>query len=165
MGPQQQFGKVDQTTSITDFFVGGIHPMHRLGVEISKGRIHVTSAQALILLGIDVPLCLARWPARLIEVQIPTDAFHQPELVVAIKDLETLGQPGFLPVLFQQAMRQTVERPNPHALGGKGQHGLYATAHFPCRLVGKCHSENAMGRDALCPYQPGDTVYQHPGLA
>jgi hypothetical protein len=75
-------------------------------------------AQALVFLRVDVPLGLLGRPARLVELQFTAHALDQAQLVVAVEDLEVLRQPGVLPVRLEQAMGQTVEGADPHAVGG-----------------------------------------------
>jgi hypothetical protein len=86
-------------------------------------------------------------------------------LVVAVEDLEMLGQPGILPVGAQKAVGQAVEGTDPHAADGLPEDLLDAGAHLPRRLVGKGHRQEGPGRQMLGLDQPGDAMHQHPGLA
>jgi hypothetical protein len=104
-------------------------------------------AQPLVFLPVDVPLCLLRRPARLVELQLAAHALHQAQLVIAVEDLEILRQARLLPVHFQQAVGEAVEGADPHAVGGHLQHVLDTPAHFPRGLVGKGHGEHRMGRE------------------
>ena len=54
--------------------------------------------KAFILLAIDKPLGLFRWPLRLVQTEFPTDPFDEPQLVIAIQNLKILWQARFLPM-------------------------------------------------------------------
>ncbi len=91
-------------------------------------------------------------------------------MIVAVENLEILGQPGILPMRLEQPMRQPVEGTHPHAAGihrlaGIGQQRFQAGAHFPRGLVGKGDRHDGVGRYLLDLNQPGDPMHQHPGLA
>ena len=76
-----------------------------------------------------------------------------------------MRQLSFLVVSSQQSMCHTVESPHPQAAGGYPQQFIDAGAHFPGRLIGKGHRQDAVGGQAIGLHQPGDTVDQYPGLA
>jgi hypothetical protein len=65
----------------------------------------------------------------------------------------------------QQTMRQAMEGAYPQAAGRHAQHLFDAPAHFGGGLVGEGDGENRVGRYAMGANQPGDTMYQHAGLA
>jgi hypothetical protein len=165
VGAQQQLGEVHHAAALAGLLVGGIHALHGLQIQVAEGHLDVRRAQPLVLLPVDVPLCLLRRPARLVELQLAAHALHQAQLVIAVEDLEILRQARLLPVHFQQAVGEAVERADPETVRGHLQHVLDTPAHFPRRLVGKGHGENRMRRELLGPDQPGDAMHQHPCLS
>ena len=90
MGPQQQFCKVDQPAPLTGLFVGGVDAHHRLGVQITLGRLDVARSQSLVFLPVDEPLGLLRRPARFVQIQLTANALDDAKLVVAIENLKLL---------------------------------------------------------------------------
>ena len=112
VGPQQQLGEVDQSAALTGGLVGHIDIDH-LGQPVVMAGFDLVGANPLVLLFIDKPGRLFRWPALLIEIHLLDQAAHQPQLVLAVEDLEVLGQVGLLPVAAQQAVGQSVEGPYP----------------------------------------------------
>ena len=122
-------------------------------------------AQPFVLLTIDKPLRLFGRPARFIEIEFPTNSLDHPQLIIAVENLELLRESCFAPMCFEESMRKTVESPHPEAVGGHLQHILYAAPHFPGRLVGERDGQHGMGREALRPNQPGDTMHEDTGFA
>ena len=117
-------------------------------------------AQSFVFLPVDEPLRLLGRPARLIEVEFSANAFDDPQLIIAIENLELLRQSCLAPMRFQESMREAVEGPHPQTVGGHLQHILYAAPHLSRSLVSKGDGQYGMGREPLRPNQPGDTVHQ-----
>ena len=90
VGAQQELGKINHTGTFTGFFVGLVNPQHDLGIGVRGGRLNMGRAQALVLLSVDIPLGLPGRPAPLVQVQLPTNAFHQAPLVIGVEYLEIL---------------------------------------------------------------------------
>jgi len=67
VGPQQQFGEIHQSGAIAVLFVHTVDAL-QLALERIVGFLEVAGSQALILLGIDVPLDLPRRPTRLVQL-------------------------------------------------------------------------------------------------
>ena len=65
----------------------------------------MASAQAFIFLSVDKPLSLLGWPSRLVEIQLPTDPLHHPELIITVENLKLLGQAGFTPMCLEEPVR------------------------------------------------------------
>ncbi len=163
MGTQQQFGKVHHAAAPTRLLIGLIDA-HQLCLHRIALSVDMFGAQPFVLAGVDEPLRLLRRPVGFIELQLAQHTAHHSVLIVGVEDLKALGQTGLVPVLAQQAVGDAVEGAHPHAAGGHLQQGFDTPAHLPCGLVGKGHRENAEGRDAFGPNQPGDAVRKHPGL-
>ena len=102
-------------------------------------------AQPFVFLPVDEPLRLLGRPARLIEVEFAANALDDPQLIVAIENLELLGQSCLAPMRFQESMREAVEGPHPETVGGHLQHILYAAPHFSGCLVGERDGQHGMG--------------------
>ena len=120
---------------------------------------------ALVLLRVDEPQDLARYPARLVEIERLQDLAQHPRLILGIQDLKALRQARFAPMDAQQPMRQAVEGAQPHGAARQSQQGFDAAAHFRRGLVGEGDREDAVRRGALDLDQPGDPMHQYPGLA
>jgi hypothetical protein len=135
---QQQLGEIHQPGAIAGFLIGLIDAQPGGLYRVVVG-LNVLWAQALVFLAVDVPHRLTRRPLLLVNVQRLDDALEQPQLVVAVEDLEILRQVGLQVVGAQQAVRQAVEGADPHAaLAGTDQ--MFDTvAHFRRRLVGEGH--------------------------
>ena len=137
MGSQQQLRKVHQPAPFAGFLIGPIDPQHGAGENVRLRCLDMRRAQTLVLLGVDVPLALSRWPAGLVQVQFPADALDQPQLIIGIENLEVLRQTDLLPVGLEQTQRDAVEGAHPQMVDINVQHVLDAAAHLPRRLVGE----------------------------
>ena len=118
----------------------------------------------LVLLAVDEPLRLTRWPTRLVQLETLEQAFNQAKLIVRIQDLKTLWQPGVLPVGTQQPMRQTMKGAYPHTTHRLRQNLFDAPFHLARRLIGKGHGKDIPRRCADHLYQPGNAMHQDPGF-
>src|SRR5680860_43061 len=161
---QQKFGKVDQPGTLAGVLVSHVNP-HQLTADGIAGIFQLVRAQSLVLARIDVPLRLARRPARLVQLQTFQHPLYQTILVIGIENLERLGQPRLAPVRPQQPMRKAMERAHPHAARGGAQQGFHSPAHLGGRLVGEGHRQHAVRRSALDQTQPRDAMHQHTRLA
>ena len=161
---QQQLGKVDHAGAGAGLLVALVDPQHG-GQKQVAGRLDILRAQTLVLLAVDPPLGLTWRPLILIQAELTDHPLDQTHLVVAVENLELLGQTGLAPMGAQQAVGQTVEGPDPHALRRNAEQLLDPVTHLMGSLVGKGDRENAPGRGLLYLHQPGNTVNQHPGLA
>jgi len=169
VGAQQQLGKVHQTAAPAVFLVGAIDRQHGAHKRVALID-NMLGPQALVFLTVDIPLGLAEGPLAVIQLQALIDPLDQAQLIVAVQNLEVLGQPGILPVGLEQPVRQAVEGAHPHGAGidrltSLVQKGFQAPAHFPGRLVGKGHGHDGVGRGLLDLDQPGNAVHQHTGFA
>ncbi len=88
-GAQQQLGEIDHPGAGAGRLVGFVDAAHGAEEEITSG-LDVLRPQAFILLAIDEPLRLARWPALFIETQLADHPLDDALLVVAVEDLEIL---------------------------------------------------------------------------
>ena len=141
---QQQLGEVDHTCALARGLIGLINAAHGGQEQIAAG-LNMLRTQAFVFLTVDKPLRLTHWPTLFVQPQFPNHTLDQALLVVAVEDLEGLAQPGFLPVSPQQAMRQPVERPDPHA-GRVDPHELFdAMTHLGSGLVGERHRQDGVG--------------------
>ena len=164
VGAQQQLGKIHHVGAAAGLFVGHIHL--QLGGEIQiADRLDVLRTVAFILLAIDEPLQLARWPLFLVQPQLAHHALDQSQLVIGVEDLEVLAEAGFLPVCAQQTVRQPMEGADPHAGRVYTEQFTNAQPHLGGSLVGEGNREDAVRAGVLDLDQPGDAVHQHPGLA
>ena len=102
-------------------------------------------AQTLVFLGVDVPLCLTRRPATLVEIEFSTNALDEAQLIVGIQDLKILRQPGFTPVRLEQAVGEAMEGAHPHPLCADSEHLLDAGAHLAGSFIGERDGENRPG--------------------
>ena len=164
MGPQQQLGEIHHAGAAAGFFVRGIdaHPL-LLG---DVGRLaELRRAPAFFLVTVDEPLRLFRRPVAFVETETLEHAPDQTVLVLGIQNLETLEQPGLLPVRAQQPVRQPVKRADPHAAHRLLEHALDARAHFGGGLVGEGHGKNGVRRYPFDAHEPGDAVREYPGFA
>ena len=164
VGAQQQFGEVDQPVLGALRFVGGIDAHQRALREIALIG-HAGGPPAFFLLRVDPAGDDFRHPLLFGQIQRADHPLDQPLLVVGIKDLEVLDQPGFLPVQPQQAMRDAVEGADPHGPHRHIDQAFDAVAHLGGGLVGEGHREDRMRRHAFHRNQPADAMGQHPGLA
>src|SRR5260370_39490804 len=102
-----------------------------------------------VLLRIDEPQDLARYPAGFVEIQRLQYLAQYPRLVLGVQDLEALRQACFAPMDAQQPMGQSMESPQPHGAARQPQQGLDAAAHFSSGFVGEGDREDAVRRPAL----------------
>ena len=121
-------------------------------------------AQPFVFLAVDVPHRLTRRPLLLVEVHGFNQALQQAQLIFAIEDLKILRQVCVQMVGPQQAMRQPVECPDPHAALGCPHQLANTMAHLRCRFVGKGHRHDGIRRAVFYAQQPGNTVYQNARL-
>ena len=89
----------------------------------------------------------------------------QPQLIVAVEDLEVLAQAGIAPVRAQQPVRETVKRPYPHAAHRPPEHRFDPVPHLRCGLVGERHRENPERRRLAGREQPCNAMHEHPRLS
>ncbi len=162
-GAQQQLGEVDHAGARAGRLVGFIDAAHGGQEQVAAG-LDMLRAQAFVFLAVDEPLGLARRPALFVEAQLADHPLDQALLVIAVEDLEGLGQARFLPVRPQQAVRQAVEGADPHAGRADAHQLLDAVAHLGSGLVGEGHRQDRVRRRVLDLDQPGDTVHQHSGF-
>ena len=125
----------------------------------------VLRAPALVLVGVDEALHLARNPALLVELLLADDLAHQALLVVLVEDLERLRQARLAPVAAQHAVRQAVEGADPERVGGHAEQRLDAPAHLGGGLVRERDRHQAVRRNAVLEDQPGGAMRQHARLA
>ena len=118
-----------------------------------------------ILLFVNKPLHLSRWIAAIIDIVRFHQPLDQPQLVIAVQDLEVLGQTGFTPMLLQQAMSQAMKRTHPHAADRHIQQLLQTAFHFFCRFIGEGHRHQGKRRYIFNLEQPGNAMHQHAGFA
>ncbi|KPZ19749.1 Uncharacterized protein ALO56_05260 [Pseudomonas viridiflava] len=161
---QQQFGEVDHAGTLAGRLIGFIDAAHGGQEQVAAG-LNVLRTQPFVFLAIDEPLRLTDRPALLVQTQLADHAFDQTLLVVAVQNLEGLHQPGFLPVRPQQAVRQAVERADPHACRADAHQLLDAMAHLGGCLVGERHRQHRVRGGLLDLHQPGDAMHQHTGFA
>jgi hypothetical protein len=80
--------------------------------------------------------CTSRGTKRvLVEVERLDDLLDEPQLILAVEDLEALRQAGFAPVQPQQPMREAVESAEPHGRPEPPSSVSTRAAHFrrpPC---------------------------------
>ncbi len=165
MGPQQQLAKIHQPALIAQRLVLAVDLQHGRGEVIPRILLDMLRPQPLILLAVDKPLRLFRRPATLVNLVLPHHPLDQPQLVIAVQDLEIFRQAGILPVRAQQPVSNTVESTKPHPAGRQVHHLLDPVAHLLGRLVGKGHRQDARRRYLIHLHQPRHPVHQHPGLA
>ena len=162
-GAQQEFGEVDDPGAHAGGLVGFIDAAHGRQEQIAAG-LDMLRAQAFVFLAVDEPLRLTRRPTLLVEAQLADHPLDQALLVIAVEDLEGLGQARLLPVRPQQAVRQAVEGAYPHAGRADAHQLLNAVAHLGSGLVGEGHRQDGMRGRVFDLDQPGDTVHQHSGF-
>ena len=121
--------------------------------------------EALVLLGVDEVLHLARRPAAIVDVEALQQSLDDALLVVGIDDLEVLRQPGFAPVTAQQPVGEAVEGADPQVVDGHAEQRLDTPAHLGRGLVGEGHGNEALRRQALDVDQPRRAVHEHSRLA
>ena len=144
VSPEQQLGEIHQTGTLAERLVGLVDLHLALQVRVIAG-LDVLRPTAFVLAAVDKPLQLLRRPLGLVQVQRFQHPAHQPLLVLAVEDLETLLQSGLQPVGAQQAMRQAMKGPDPHAAGRCRDQLLDAPAHLAGRLVGEGNCQNGVG--------------------
>ena len=162
--PQQQFGEVDDAQLVAAPLVQVVQA-DQLAARRVAAVLQVPGPATLVLLAVDEALHLARYPALLVQALLLEQLAHQAMLVVAVKDLEVLGQAGFAPVPAQQAMGDAVEGADPERASRDVEQRLDAAAHLGGRLVGEGDGQQALGCQARFLDQPGRAVGQHAGLA
>src|SRR5205085_341693 len=163
-GAQQQLREVHDARARARGLVRGVEPDQLTARRIVL-VLELPRAAAFVLVGIDVPLHLARHPARLVELRRPDDLLDEALLILGVEDLKALSEVRLAPVQPQQPVRNAVKGADPQSAARHTEQPLDATAHLPRRLVGEGHGQDAVGRDALGLDQPRDAVRQHPGLA
>ena len=92
---------------------------------------------------------LARGPLLLVDVERTHDPLDQPELIVAVDDLEVLRELRFLPMHPQQPMGEPWNVPTHIERTENVQQLFDAGAHLGCRLVGERDRQQAVWRDCL----------------
>ena len=105
-----------------------------------------------------------RVPLRIVAcpLQALLDGRH---LVVIVEDRVVAGQAEEIPIAPQQTRAEGVESADGQRVAvGTGQ-ADEALPHFPRRLVGEGHSQDAVGADAAHLHQVGDAVGDDAGLA
>ncbi|KAI1692489.1 hypothetical protein Ddc_23582 [Ditylenchus destructor] len=162
-GAQQQLGEIDNPGAYAGGLVGFINAAHGGQEQITAG-LDMLWAQAFVFLAVDEPLRLTRRPTLLVEAQLADDPLDQALLVIAVEDLEGLGQARLLPVCPQQAVCQAVEGAHPHTGRADAHQLLDAMTHLGSGLVGEGHRQDGMRGRVFDLDQPGDTVHQHSGF-
>jgi len=117
IGAQQQFGEIHHAGALALRFVFGVDPDELPARGIAR-VLECRRPVALVLVLVDEPLDLARHPAGLVELHGLDDFLDEPQLVLAIEDLEALRQIRLAPVQAQQPVRDAVERAHPHGPAG-----------------------------------------------
>ena len=121
--------------------------------------------KTLVLLRVDEPLDLFRYPNVLVELERAQHAADHAVLVLGIHDLEAFGEAGFAPVDPKQAMRQAVERADPEIARRHAEQRLDAIAHLGRRLVRERDGEHVLRRYAVDADDPRNSVHEHARLA
>jgi hypothetical protein len=143
VGPQQQFGEVDEPTAATDLLVGLVQRDQFAAIRVAL-VVQVLGSETLVFLRIDEPLDLLGHPAAVVDLEVLEQALDQAQLVIRIDDLEILWQHGFPPVAAQHAMREAVKRADPEVLDRELEQALDALAHLRGRLVREGHGQQAL---------------------
>ncbi len=162
---QQQFGEIQQTGAVAAFLIGRVHLPADLGPIVVGLGLDVLRTPAFVFLFVDPPAHLLGRILALVQLQRLHHALDQPQLVIAVHDLEAFRQPRILPMQTQQAMRQSMEGADPHPATAVAQLQVGAVAHFTGGLVGEGHREDAVVGHALNFIEPGNTMDQHARLA
>ncbi len=161
---QQQLGEVDQAAAPARVLVGAVDRNQGLCERIAVGLDRVGAA-ALVLGAVDEPGRLPRREARLVQSEALDRALDQALLIVAVEDLERLGQAGLAPVPAQQAMRDAVERADRQAARAGADQRFGARTHLAGGLVRERHRQDRPRRYALDLEQPADPMGQYARLA
>src|SRR6185437_3921415 len=162
--PQQQLREVHYAVTGAGLFIVDI----QLDELPARGIVVVLEAlrpTTLVLVRIDEPLHLARYPAALVQVARLDEFLDEALLVLGIEDLKTLHETRLAPVETQQPMGEPVERADPQRAAGYSQQRLDPAPHFTGSLVRERHGQNAVRRDVLRLNQPRDPIGQHARLA
>ncbi len=118
IGAQQQFAEIHQPATLAFLLVDGVDALVLALDRIVAGQIG--RALAFVLAAVDETGGLRRWPFFLVQIQAAQHPFHQSGLIVAVENLEGARQPGFLPVLAQQAVGDAVKGADPQARPAAG---------------------------------------------
>ncbi len=137
--------------------------------ELAAGRVarllQVLRAPALVLVGVDEPLHLARHPARLIQIGGLEELADETLLILGVEDLKSLREVRLAPVQPQQPVGDAVKGADPQRAARHAQQLLDARAHLARGLVGEGHRQDPVRGGTLGLDHPGDPVRQHAGLA
>lgn len=162
---QQQLGEIEQAGAVATFLVGGVDLPAYLGPVVVGLGLDMLRTATFVLLLVDPPAHLLGWILALVQLQRLHHALDQPQLVVAVHDLEAFRQPRVLPMQPQQPMRQPMEGADPHPAAAVTQLQVGTVAHFAGGLVGEGHREDAVVGHALDFVEPGNAMDQHARLA
>ncbi len=160
---QHQLAEIDHAFALALLFIQGID-LDFLAAFVVAHR-HVLGALAVFLAaGDEIHQLLGRKPF-VIDVELFAQPLDRRQLVLRIKNLETLRQVGQLVVRAQKTVAQPMKGANPHTANIDRQHGRQPHQHLLGGLVRKSDRQNAAGRDLAGLQQPGDAGGEHPGLA
>jgi hypothetical protein len=113
VGAQQQLREIDDTRALALGLVFHVE----LDELLARGVARVLErggAVPFVLVVIDEPLDFAWHPPGLVQLHGLHDLLDEPQLVLAVEDLEGLRQVRVAPVHAQQAVRDAMERAHPH---------------------------------------------------
>jgi hypothetical protein len=160
---QQQLGEIDRALAVA------LRVVLRVDLDeaarILVQRLDLRCAQALVLVGVDEVLHLARRVLLVVHAERLHHALEQRQLVLGVQDLEGLRQSRVAMVRAQQPVAQAVEGAHPHPARVDRQHGRDAGEHLARRLVGERDGEQGVRADLSGLDEPGDARGQHARLA
>ena len=148
VGAQQQLAEIHQSAALAFLLIDRVDlpvlALNRLAVVGQIGR-----ALEFILATVDEAGHLWRRPLFLIQIQAAQHPLEQPGLIIAVENLESARQAGFLPVLAQQAVGDAVKGADPQPTDGLVQHFFHPTAHLGGGLVGEGDRQDGPGWGVL----------------
>ena len=161
---QQQLTEIHQPATLAGQLIELVHLDHLAHVGVAVG-LDLMGPQPLFLAAGDEVLDLLGRPALVIDVVLLEQSLDHAQLVIAVDDLEVLGQTRLLPVGAQQTVTDGVEGADPHVAQTAAIERLETRAHLAGGLVGEGHRQDGIGRELVSVHQPGDAMDQHAGLA
>ena len=161
---QEQLGEIHHPLALALRLV--LLPQRQKPLGAARLGRHLVRAQPLLLVRVDEGKQLA-WRRRLLgDIEPLEQALDGRELVGRIQDLEHLRQARGLVMDAQQAVRQRMEGPHPHAAQARaqrfGQEPRQARGHLARRLVGEGHRHDLVRPRLARLQQPGDAAREHP---